>query len=318
MIRRDGRGVRRRRRRLGIRRRDRGLPAGRSRAARLRARARAALRAGDFADEPARAPELLWHERLNPDGLFDVRCMRDVAVITAAGVGGGSLVYANVQLRAPADGLRARTGRRRSPARSSTPGTTAPRRRCDPRHDARRTRRCRRSGLRGRRANSVGHEAEPLPIAVHFGEARAHPFSGVRSGGLPEPRPLRHRLPGARQEHGRHHLHRASREARRRDAAPAPGHRHRAAASAAAATGASPSSDLGTGASAAASRRRRVVLAAGALGSPRLLLKNRRSLPDLSPALGTPLLRQRRRARRSPSTRPAPRSQGRAHTTSAR
>ena len=27
--------------------------------------------------------------------------MRDVAVVTGAGVGGGSLVYANVQLRAP-------------------------------------------------------------------------------------------------------------------------------------------------------------------------------------------------------------------------
>jgi cholesterol oxidase len=44
---------------------------------------------------------MFWHRRHNPDGMFDLRIMRDVAVLTGAGVGGGSLVYANVQLRAP-------------------------------------------------------------------------------------------------------------------------------------------------------------------------------------------------------------------------
>jgi len=33
--------------------------------------------------------------------MFDVRIMKDVAVLNGVGVGGGSLVYANVQLRAP-------------------------------------------------------------------------------------------------------------------------------------------------------------------------------------------------------------------------
>src|SRR5436190_23268642 len=56
----------------------------------------------DFIDRPEQLPELLWHEHANPGGMFDVRLLRDVTVITAAGVGGGSLVYANVQLRAPA------------------------------------------------------------------------------------------------------------------------------------------------------------------------------------------------------------------------
>src|SRR3954469_12667333 len=55
----------------------------------------------DFIEDPDDAPKLLWHSRVNPGGLFDVRLMRDVTVITAAGVGGGSLVYANVQLKAP-------------------------------------------------------------------------------------------------------------------------------------------------------------------------------------------------------------------------
>ena len=57
----------------------------------------------DFIDDPDDAPKLLWHESVNPGGMFDVRLLRDVSVICAAGVGGGSLVYANVQLRAQAE-----------------------------------------------------------------------------------------------------------------------------------------------------------------------------------------------------------------------
>jgi cholesterol oxidase len=58
---------------------------------------------GDFPETPEQAPSALWHPTLNPHGLFDLRLMRDLSVLTAAGVGGGSLVYANVQLRTPAD-----------------------------------------------------------------------------------------------------------------------------------------------------------------------------------------------------------------------
>jgi cholesterol oxidase len=36
-------------------------------------------------------------------GLFDVRPLNDVLVVQAAGNGGGSLIYANVQMRPPAD-----------------------------------------------------------------------------------------------------------------------------------------------------------------------------------------------------------------------
>ena len=56
----------------------------------------------DFPGRPDQVGELVWHPAANPGGMFDVRLMRDLVVITAAGVGGGSLVYANVQLRAPA------------------------------------------------------------------------------------------------------------------------------------------------------------------------------------------------------------------------
>src|SRR5579859_914067 len=58
--------------------------------------------AGDYPDRPEQAPLAFWHPVLNPGGMLDLRMMKDLAVLTAAGVGGGSLVYANVQLRAPA------------------------------------------------------------------------------------------------------------------------------------------------------------------------------------------------------------------------
>src|SRR3954454_10439560 len=57
----------------------------------------------DFPDRPEQSGSFVWHPRANPDGMFDVRLMRDIVVITAPGVGGGSLVYANVQLAAPAE-----------------------------------------------------------------------------------------------------------------------------------------------------------------------------------------------------------------------
>jgi len=54
----------------------------------------------DFPDRPDQLEKFVWHPRANPGGPFDVRLMRDIVVITAAGVGGGSLVYANVQMLA--------------------------------------------------------------------------------------------------------------------------------------------------------------------------------------------------------------------------
>src|ERR1700712_2074858 len=136
---------------------------------------------GDFIDDPDDAPELLWHEKLNPEGLFDVRMMSDVTVISAAGVGGGSLVYANVPLPAPADvfdegGPSAITREELDPWYTLTedalePRTTPP----DPA-----LAKVRAFAAAGRRA---GREANLLPIAVHFGEPREHPFSGVHQEG---------------------------------------------------------------------------------------------------------------------------------------
>jgi cholesterol oxidase len=55
---------------------------------------------GSFPRHVAGDDGMLWHRR---GGLFDVRPLNDMLVIQAAGYGGGSLVYANVQMRPPAD-----------------------------------------------------------------------------------------------------------------------------------------------------------------------------------------------------------------------
>src|SRR5438309_11910689 len=43
---------------------------------------------GDFPDRPEQAPFAFWHPALNPGGMFDLRLMKDLAVLTATGVGG--------------------------------------------------------------------------------------------------------------------------------------------------------------------------------------------------------------------------------------
>jgi cholesterol oxidase len=132
----------------------------------------------DFPATPAQAPAALWHPTLNPQGLFDLRLMRDLSVVTAAGVGGGSLVYANVQLRAPADVFLNgwpkaidrgvldpyydRTEEALLPM--ETPGELP---------------KMRAFAAAGQ---SIGKQAQRLPLAVNFEADRTHPFSGIRQG----------------------------------------------------------------------------------------------------------------------------------------
>ena len=139
---------------------------------------------GDFPDRPEQAPLAFWHPTLNPGGMLDLRLMKDLSVITAAGVGGGSLVYANVQLRAPADVF------------DQAPWPEAiTRAELDPYYD--RTE----EALQPREtppvpegvlpkvrafdamASRAGRSATLLPLAVHFGESRRHPFSDVYQRG---------------------------------------------------------------------------------------------------------------------------------------
>src|SRR5437763_1928714 len=137
---------------------------------------------GDFPDRPEQAPLAFWHHLLNPGGMFDLRLMKDLAVLTAAGVGGGSLVYANVQLRAPADvfddphwpaaidrTMLDRYYDRTEEALDPKPTPDEP--------DLPKTR------AFDATARGAGRTPERLPLAVHFGEPRRHPFSGVPQQG---------------------------------------------------------------------------------------------------------------------------------------
>ncbi|MEY2517443.1 MAG: cholesterol oxidase [bacterium] len=242
---------------------------------------------GDFPDRPEQAPRMFFHARHNPSGFFDLRIMKDVAVLTGAGVGGGSLVYANVQLRAPDDVFD-------DPAWPASIDAAALRPYYDRTEDALQPRPTP-PGADGEplpkirafdaMAARAGLASERLPIAVHFGDDRRHPFSGAFQQGCQNlgrcdigcPVNARNTVDityvARAESHGAEvfPLHEVlqldppagdggSWRVRYRDLQ----YRNMGEVSAPV-----------------------LVLAAGALGSTRLLLRNRRRLPHLSPALGT-------------------------------
>jgi cholesterol oxidase len=238
----------------------------------------------DFPDSPDHIDQLVWHPRANPGGMFDVRLMRDVVVITAAGVGGGSLVYANVQLRAPAEVFEdphwpaAITGESIEPWYVRTeaaldPQTTPP---------SPRLRKMEAFAAAGLRA---GKERELLPIAVHFGDSRKHPFSGVPQEGCQDLARCDIGCPvHAKNTIDITYLARAEslgaevfplHSAERIEPPEREGGNWRVGFK-----------DLGSGRSGAVDAPT-LVLAAGTVGTPRLLLTNQRRLPKLSGALGT-------------------------------
>ena len=238
----------------------------------------------DFPDRPERAHELLWHDTANPDGMFDVRLMRDVTVITGVGVGGGSLVYANVQLRAPAavfesdwpaaidrdelDPWYARTEEALLPV--TTPADPA----------------LPKVAAFAAAAQHAGRQTDLLPIAVNFGADREHPFSGVQQQacqnlgrcdiGCPvlAKNTVDITYVARAESHGAevrpHH------QATDVHPPPEPGGNWRVGFK-----------QLGGHGSGGFVEAPVLVLAAGALGTPRLLLKNSKRLPNLSAALGT-------------------------------
>jgi cholesterol oxidase len=226
---------------------------------------------------------MLWHESLNPGGLFDVRMMRDVSVITAAGVGGGSLVYANVQLRAAAevfdrDWPAAIDRAVLDPWYDRTEEALQPR--TTPEDPA--LPKVRAFAAAGRH---VGKEAEPLPIAVHFGEAREHPFSGVRQEGCQNLGRCDLGCPvHAKNTVDITYIARAETHG----AEVRPLHLVEQIAPPAAPGGnwTVSFSHLGDGEDGSVEAPT-LILAAGTIGSSRLLLENRRRLPRLSATLGS-------------------------------
>jgi cholesterol oxidase len=137
---------------------------------------------GDFPDRLEQAPLAFWHHHLNPGGMFDLRLMRDLSVLTGVGVGGGSLVYANVQLRAPDDVFEQPAWPAAITRRALDPYYDRTEEALDPQTtpDQPELPRIRAFDAMARIA---GRRAERLPLAVHFGEPRRHPFSGVHQEG---------------------------------------------------------------------------------------------------------------------------------------
>jgi cholesterol oxidase len=237
----------------------------------------------DFISEPIQAPTLLWHHWLNPGGIFDLRMFKDIVVLTAAGVGGGSLVYANVQLRAqpevfasgwPAGVDRANLDPYYERVESVLEPVAVPDRIDVPRSRAFRA-----------MAAAAGKASEALPIAVHFDGERTNPFSGVPQGActctarcdIGCPKRAKNTIDLtylARAEREGAHV-RPHCEVRRLHPPSVQGGPWRV-------------DFRGLGDTDDGSVEAPVlVLCAGTLGSTRLLLRNRRRLPRLSPALGT-------------------------------
>ena len=128
---------------------------------------------GDFPERPDQAPSALFHRQGEPRRHLRRPAHARRHVITAAGVGGGSLVYANVQLRAPADVFDDGWPAAITPAdaravvRPDRGGARAADTPPDPPLD-----KVRAFAAMARRA---GYEADALPIAVHFGDAPRAP-----------------------------------------------------------------------------------------------------------------------------------------------
>jgi cholesterol oxidase len=133
---------------------------------------------GDFPDRPEQAPLAFWHPTLNPGGMLDLRLMKDLSVITAAGVGGGSLVYANVQLRAPADIFEQAPWPQAISRAELDPYYDRTEAALDP-HETPAAPELPKMRAFAAMAEGAGRVPERLPLAVHFGENRRHPFSDV-------------------------------------------------------------------------------------------------------------------------------------------
>lgn len=235
----------------------------------------------DFPEDLEQAPEAFWHPTLNPKGLFDLRLMRDLSVMTAAGVGGGSLVYANVQLRAPAD-VFAKGWPLAIDRATLDPYYDRTEEALLPMEVPEELPKMRAFAVAGQH---VGKQAQRLPLAVNFQGDRNHPFSGVfqelckNLGRCDIGCPIHAKntvdityIARAEQFGAQvHELH----EVQSLQAPEAAGGNWSIGFRKL------PDGDQGT------VQAPIVVLAAGCLGSSRLLLKNRKRLPRLSAALGS-------------------------------
>jgi cholesterol oxidase len=239
---------------------------------------------GDFPNQVDQVPSALWHPDLNPGGMFDLRLMKDLSVLTAAGVGGGSLVYANVQLRAPADVFEESPWPEAITRAELDPYYDRTEEALDP-HETPAEPALPKIRAFDAMAERAGRKPERLPLAVHFGEDRRHPFSGVLQQGCKNlglcdagcPVLAKNTVDITYLAHAEQHGAEVYplREVRRIDPPAGAGSAWRVGFR-----------DL-HGRTSGSVEAPLLVLAAGTLGSSRLLLKNQVHLGRLSPALGS-------------------------------
>lgn len=129
----------------------------------------------DFPESIEDAPALAWHPRANPRGLYDLRWFEDGVVLTAAGVGGGSLLYANVQLNAKPEVFQ-QGWPTDIDLGSLLPWYAKSEEALDPRTTPKPFP-AKVGAFTGTAQQFGGRTSELTPIAVHFGEARNHPLS---------------------------------------------------------------------------------------------------------------------------------------------
>lgn len=129
----------------------------------------------DFPESIEDAPALAWHPQANPRGLYDLRWFEDGVVLTAAGVGGGSLLYANVQLNAKPEVFEQGWPSDLS-LQSMLPWYAKSEEALDPRTTPKPFP-AKVGAFTGTAKQFGGRKSELTPIAVHFGEARNHPLS---------------------------------------------------------------------------------------------------------------------------------------------
>ena len=172
--------------------------------------------------------KFLWLPALFCYGIQRLTLLRDVLVLSGAGVGGGSLVYANTLLVPPDDGLPARQlAARRRLAGARSRRTTRPRSGCSASPRTRASGEGDRAAPRLRPRASAARTPSTRPhVGVLFGERRGSragdPYFGGEGPERADLHPLRRLhggLPARRQEHPRQELPLVRREARRRGAA---------------------------------------------------------------------------------------------------
>ncbi len=288
---------------------------------------------GSFARTPAAMGRAFWDPSEGLQGLFDVWTFRGLEGVVSSGLGGGSLIYANVLLRkdekwfvheAPVPGggyeswplSRADLDPHYDRVEQMLGATPLPLpgHHAEDRRDAgqRRPARARLAAAAARRdLRRAARATRPVPGAPIPTAAVRQPARPAAQH-LPAVRRVRHRLQRRREEHPRPHLPVGRRPPRRGPAHPVRGARRRHRCPAAATRCATSCTTRPTRAARPRPAPSRCTgsPATGWCSAPApsarryLLLRNRVAFPGPEPDPGHAVLRQRRPARRSCSTRP--------------